>query len=110
MKLKKKTVDQRKWKPLWRFDSESNSKVSYEVKRNPENGNLGCSCPGWMYSKTPVAERRCKHTRAVWVVEEALETKSQGALHRAVAGLEAMNGIELGLESDPYDVPKEDRR
>lgn len=45
------------------FQSSSSDRV-YET-RLYGTGATSCDCPGWRYQRKPLADRQCKHTKAV---------------------------------------------
>lgn len=50
------------WEKIQEFESKSMSGKFYTVSRNCNTGELGCTCPGWIYRKD---KRICVHTLTV---------------------------------------------
>ena len=70
----------RKAQRTWQFPSRSNPDKVYTVVlwiddwKQFKRGMVTCNCPAWLYNKSPLANRECKHTKEVMaiIMREAL--------------------------------------
>ena len=56
---------------IGRFQSRSNPRRAYEVKKHRRTGAISCNCRAWVFAAAKGGKRECWHIAAATIAESA---------------------------------------